>query len=42
VITPTLGLALGLAAALLIIDVLGWWVVAAVFDRGRLVTGKRT
>ena len=42
VITPTLGLALGLAAALLIIDVLGWRVVAAMFDRGRLVTGKRT
>jgi ABC transporter len=33
VITPTLGLALGLAAALLIVDVLGWRAVAAMFDR---------
>jgi hypothetical protein len=42
VITPTLGLALGLAAALLIVDGLGWRVVAAMFDRELLVTGKRT
>ena len=41
VITPTLGLALGLAAALLIVDVLGWRAVAAMFDRERLVTGTR-
>jgi ABC-2 type transport system permease protein len=39
VITPTLGLALGLAAALLVVDFLGWRAVAAVFDRERLVTG---
>ena len=42
VITPTLGLALGLAAALLIVDVLGWRAVAAMFDRERLVTGTRS
>ena len=42
VITPTLGLALGLAAALLVVDVLGWRAVAAMFDRERLVTGTRT
>jgi hypothetical protein len=42
VITPTLGLALGLAAALLIIDVLGWRAVAPMFDRERLITGTRS
>ena len=42
VITPTVGLALGLAAALLIVDVLGWRAVAAMFDRERLVTGGRS
>ncbi|MFZ0380344.1 MAG: ABC transporter permease subunit [Solirubrobacteraceae bacterium] len=42
VIAPTLGLALGLAAALLIVDVLGWRAVAAMFDRERLVTGTRS
>jgi ABC-2 type transport system permease protein len=42
VITPTLGLALGLAAALLIIDLLGWRAVAAMFDRERLITGTRS
>ncbi|HTW99904.1 MAG TPA: ABC transporter permease subunit, partial [Acidimicrobiales bacterium] len=36
VITPTLPLALGLAAALLTVDVLGWRAVAAMFDRERL------
>jgi ABC-2 type transport system permease protein len=41
VITPSLGLALGLAAALLLIDGLGWRVVAAMFDRERLVTGNK-
>jgi hypothetical protein len=41
VIAPTLGLALGLAAALLIVDVLGWRAVAPMFDRERLVTGTR-
>jgi hypothetical protein len=42
VITPTLGLAFGLAAGLLIVDVLGWRAVAAMFDRERLVTGTRS
>ena len=42
VITPTLGLALGLAAGLLIVDVLGWRAVAAMFDRERLITGTRS
>ena len=41
VITPNLVLALGLAAGLLIADVLGWRAVAAMFDRERLVTGRR-
>jgi ABC-type transport system involved in multi-copper enzyme maturation permease subunit len=42
VIVPTLGLALALAAALLIIDVLGWRAVAPMFDRERLITGTRS
>jgi hypothetical protein len=42
VITPTLGLALGLAAARLIVNVLGWRAVAAMFDCEWLVTGTRT
>ncbi len=42
VIVPTLGLALGLAGALLIADALGWRAVAAIFDRERLVTGTRS
>jgi len=42
VITPSTGLALGLAAVLLAVDVLGWRAVAAMFDRERLVTGART
>lgn len=41
VIAPSLGLALGLAAALVFVDGLGWRAVAAMFDRERLVTGKR-
>jgi ABC-type transport system involved in multi-copper enzyme maturation permease subunit len=41
VITPSVGLALGLAAALLVIDGLAWRVVAAMFSRERLVTGTR-
>lgn len=40
VIAPSLGLALGLAAALLVVDGLGWRAVAAMFDRERLVTGS--
>ncbi|MDA8300730.1 MAG: ABC transporter permease subunit [Actinomycetota bacterium] len=42
VIAPTLGLALGLAAGLLIVDALGWRAVAAMFDRERLVAGTRS
>ena len=41
VITVSTALALGLAAALLAFDLLAWRVVAAVFDRERLVTGTR-
>jgi ABC-type transport system involved in multi-copper enzyme maturation permease subunit len=39
-ITVSTALALGLAAALLAFDLLAWRVVAAVFDRERLVTGR--
>ena len=39
VITPSTGLALALAAVLLIVDGLGWRAVAAIFDRERLITG---
>lgn len=42
VITTSTALALGLAAALLAIDLLAWRAVAAVFDRERLITGTRT
>jgi len=41
VIAPSTGLALALAAALLIVDALGWRAVAAIFDRERLITGGR-
>lgn len=40
VITVSAGLALGLAAVLLAVDLLAWRVVAALFDRERLVTGR--
>ena len=42
VIRATLGLAIGLAAALLLLDRLGWRVVSALFDRERLITGTRS
>jgi len=42
VIHATLGLALVLAAALLLGDGLGWQIMAATFDRERLVTGTRS
>jgi ABC-type Na+ efflux pump permease subunit len=42
VITVSTGLAIGLAAALLAIDLLAWRAVAAMFDRERLITGSRT
>jgi ABC-type transport system involved in multi-copper enzyme maturation permease subunit len=38
----TLGLALGLAAALLVGDGLGWRIISATLDRERLVTGTRS
>jgi ABC-type Na+ efflux pump permease subunit len=41
VITVSTAVALGLAAALLAFDLLAWRVVSAMFDRERLVTGKR-
>jgi ABC-type transport system involved in multi-copper enzyme maturation permease subunit len=41
VIHATLGLALGLAAALLLGDGLGWRITAATFDRERLITRTR-
>jgi len=41
VITPSTGLALGLAAALLAADGLGWRAVAAMFNRERLISGAR-
>jgi ABC-type transport system involved in multi-copper enzyme maturation permease subunit len=41
VIHATLGLALGLATALLLGDGLGWRIMSATFDRERLITGTR-
>lgn len=41
VIHPTLALAVGLGAALLAIDRLGWRFVSALFDRERLISGTR-
>ena len=41
VIHPTLGLALGFAVLLLILDGIGWRLVAATFDRERLITATR-
>jgi len=41
VIAPTFGLELGLAGALLIVDVLGRRAVAGMFDWEQLVTGSR-
>jgi hypothetical protein len=39
VITPSVGLAVVLVTAPLVIDGFGWRAVAAMFDRERLVTG---
>jgi ABC-type Na+ efflux pump permease subunit len=41
VIHATLGLALGLAAAMLVLDGLGWLIVSPTFNRERLITGTR-
>jgi ABC-2 type transport system permease protein len=40
VITPTLTLAVILAAALLAVDLAGWRLVATLFNRERLITGS--
>ncbi|MGC2007935.1 hypothetical protein, partial [Trebonia sp.] len=42
VITVSAGLAVGLAAVLLAVDLLAWRVVTAMFDRERLIIGRRT
>jgi ABC-type transport system involved in multi-copper enzyme maturation permease subunit len=41
VIPASLGLALGLALLLLVLDGLGWRIVSVAFDRERLITGTR-
>ena len=41
VIHPTLALAVGAAALLLILNRLGWRATSAMFDRERLTTGTR-
>ena len=41
VIRPTLALAIGGAALLLVLNRLGWRVTSAMFDRERLITGTR-
>lgn len=41
VISPSFGLALAAAALLLVLDVAGWRVVSAMFNRERLITGLR-
>ncbi len=41
VIHATVGLGLGLGAALVLVDVLGWRIVSPLFDRERLITGTR-
>ena len=41
VIPASVGVALGLAAALLVLDGFGWRAVAAIFDRERLITGAQ-
>ncbi len=41
VITPSVALAVGIACALLAIDVVAWRVVSRLFDRERLITGSR-
>lgn len=41
VIPPSLGLAVACAVVLLVLDGLGWRITASLFDRERLITGKR-
>jgi ABC-2 type transport system permease protein len=40
-ITPSVPLAVGLALALLVLDIAGWRVVSRLFDGERLITGDR-
>ena len=42
VIHATLGITLGLGAALLVLDGLGWWIVSSLFDRERPMTGIKS
>jgi ABC-type Na+ efflux pump permease subunit len=39
---PSVSLAIGLALALLVADIAAWRIVSRLFDRERLVTGKRS
>jgi ABC-2 type transport system permease protein len=39
-ITPTVPVAAGLALGLLLLDIAGWRIVARLFDRERLITGR--
>jgi ABC-2 type transport system permease protein len=41
VIHPTLGITIGLAVALVVLDRLGWRITSATFDRERLITSSR-
>ena len=41
-ITPTVPIAIGLALALLILDIAGWRIVTHLFDRERLIAGRTT
>jgi ABC-2 type transport system permease protein len=41
VIQPTVGLAVGIGAGLLVIDLLAWRLVSHLFDRERLITGTK-
>ncbi len=40
VVTPSVGLAIGLAGVLLVVDSLGWRVISRLLDRERLVVGR--
>ena len=39
-VTPSIPLAVGLALALLVLDLAGWRIVSRLFDRERLITGR--
>ncbi|MGH2890194.1 MAG: hypothetical protein ACRDNJ_11250, partial [Solirubrobacteraceae bacterium] len=41
VITPSLRLSLAIGIALLVANRIGWRITAAMFDRERLITGRR-